>query len=122
MNWTHDFDRFQCDFGMPSIFTLSHEGEMHLDVKRTRDFYKYNPTWWTTPSNLKGEKNTQQHLIAIDQTTRIPQYLLLSTQSNCHHPQFELISCDDYDLAMEKLQFYRQKAFEEHRKRRESNR
>ena len=121
MNWTHDFDRLQCDFGMPSIFTLSHEGEIRLDVKRTRDFYKHNPNW-TAPEYTDGGKNSQQHLIAIDKTTKIPQYLLLSTQGNCHHPQFELIPCDSYDLAMEKLQFYKQKAFEEHQKRRESNR
>ena len=121
MNWTHDFDRLQCEFGMPSLFTLSHEGEICLDVKRTRDFYKHNPNW-VNSSNIEGKKNRQQHLIAIDQTTRIPQYILLSTQAKCQHPQFELIVCDNYDVAMQKIQFYKEKAFEEHRKRRESNR
>ena len=108
MKWTHDFDRFHCDFGMPSIFTLSHEGEIRLDVKRTRDFYKHNPDWITP---LNTERNPQQHLIAIDQKTRIPQYILLSTKSSCYHPQFELIVCDDYNFAMQKLQFYKKKMF-----------
>ena len=123
MNWTHEFDRLQCDFGMPSLFTLSHEGEIRLDVKRTRDFYTHNPHWTEDISSRPPSpkhKNFQQHLIAVDHRTKIPQYILISTKKLCEHPQFELISCSDYVQAMQKLQQYKERAFEEHRKRRKS--
>ena len=118
MTWTHEYDRLHCAFGIPSVFTLTHEGEIHLDVKRTRDFYKYNSHWIDKIHN-KSFTNSQQHLIAIDQNTKIPQYILLSTKDSCIHPQFQLVTCQNYAEAMKELQKYKQLAFEEHVKRME---
>ena len=113
--WTHEFDRIHALFGIPSIFTLTHEGELHLDVKRTRDFYKHNPHW-ISEEKIENQ-GVFQHLIAIDQTTKIPQYLLVSTTHSCSHPQFQIFVCHTFTEAMEQLQKYKTLAFEEHRKR-----
>ena len=59
---------------------------------------------------------TAQHLIAIDRTTKIPQYLLVSTNLSCSHPQSEIIENKTYLEAMEQLQKYKTLAFEEHQK------
>ena len=117
ITWTHEYDRLHSIFGIPSVFTLTHEGELHLDVKRTRDFYKHNPHWI---EEQKIEKQgIFQHLIAIDDTTKIPQYLLVSTLRSCSHPQFQIIVCNTFSEAMEQLQKYKTVAFEEHLKRME---
>ena len=113
MIWTNEYDRLHYALGIPSVFTLTYEGEIHLDIKRTRDFYKHNPHWME-----KGNIHSiaGQHLIAIDQKTKIPQYLLLSTMLSCSHPQFEIVVCKTYLEAIEQLQKYKIRAFEEHHK------
>ena len=117
MIWTHEYDQLQCALGVPSVFTLTHEGEIHLDVKRTRDFYKYNPHWIEKieEQNIPQSKQ-EQHFIAIDQKTKIPQYLLISTKLSCSHPRFHMVICNTYSDAMEQLQKYKILAFEEHMK------
>ena len=113
MTWTHEYDRLHYISGIPSIFTLTYEGEIHLDVKRTRDFYKHNPHWMEK-ENIPSV--TGQHLIAIDRKTKIPQYLLVSTNLSCSHPQFDIVENKTYVEAMEQLQKYKTQAFEEHQK------
>ena len=42
MNWTHDFDRLQCDFGMPSILLYPMKGNTS-GCETNKRFYKHNP-------------------------------------------------------------------------------
>lgn len=120
MNWTSEFDEFQCDFGTPSVFSLTHEGEIQLDVKRTRDFYKHNEHW-ILKRRSPNQKNEIQHVIAIDNRTHIPQYLLISTQDSCDHPHFELIECTSYEQSQDVLLHYKERAFTFHEERKREN-
>ena len=122
MNWTSAFDEVQCHLGIPSVFTCNHEGELQLDVKRTRDFHKHNPHWLLSINkNVEQRhttKNVQQHLIAIDKATYIPQYIIVSTELYCEHPRFQFVSCLDFEQAQIALQQYKEDAFSQHKERR----
>ena len=69
------FDLIQAQSAVPAVFTLSHEGELGLDVPRTRDFHK-------EALNRLGEETQWtcewQHCVLVDNATSWPQYALVT--------------------------------------------
>ncbi len=109
------FDEFLATADVPAIFTLSHEGELRLDVERTRDFVRENPEALLEPQ--KGRH--WNHCVAVDQETKWPQYLLITGEELCQHSRFNVMRCLDYTSAISLLEEHRQALFKEHEAPRE---
>jgi hypothetical protein len=111
LKWMSTFDEYLATTGVSALFTLSHEGELRLDVERTRDFIRENPK-----CVLEQEEDVKwNHCIALDHETQWPQYLLITNDGLCQHPRFHVVCCPDYDSALSLLEEHRQVLFEKHR-------
>ena len=106
-----DFDRFQAQSAVPAVFTLSHEGELGLDVPRTRDFYK------EALNRLGGELQWTcewQHCVLVDNATRWPQYALVTGKELVGaHPRFCIEVLPSYQSACERVSELKRVVFEQ---------
>lgn len=111
MVFNGEFDLIQAQASVPAVFTLSHDGELGLDVPRTRDFYKEalmrfgkEPQW----------THEWQHCVLVDNATRWPQYALVTGKELVGiHPRFCIEVLPSYDIACDRVVALKRAIFEQ---------
>lgn len=102
------FDRALAQNGPAAIFTFSHEGELRVDVLRTRNFWQRCEA---EPSEIEW-----CHCVLIDKATGWPQYALLTSPALCiEHETTVVRRTDSFDDAMIQVESEKQKVFQSHR-------
>ena len=103
LEFNGSFDAAQAQGNVPGVFTLSHEGELGLDVPRTRDFYKH---YFARIGSQKTMEWTLvwQHCVLIDNATGWPQVALITAAELCGaHPRCELEKCESHQAALDRV-------------------
>ena len=103
MEFIDPFDFALAKEGVPSVFTLNHEGVLQLDLIRSRDFRR---------QNVGPYKKGWVHCVLIDRATNWPQYALLTSPNIANkHARADIYQFSSYDecleyVAAEKEQLY----------------
>ena len=71
VNFTDLFDQKLAENGPPGMFTFTHDGEIHFDLFRTRDWLRRFPVLKDT---IKWN-----HCVCIDIATQWPMYVLFTS-------------------------------------------
>ena len=95
MEFIDPFDLALAEEGVPSLFTLNHEGVLQLDLIRTRDFRRQN-----VGPYIKG----WVHCVLVDKATGWPQYALAtSPELVLRHERADIVPCSSYEKALEEV-------------------
>lgn len=81
------FDQHLAENGPAAIFTFSHEGELRVDVLRTRNFWQR----CATPPKTHG----LCHCVLVDIATGWPQYALLTSPELCIEHETTVVHLTD---------------------------
>jgi len=92
MLFTDPFDEELANTGPASLFTLSHDGELQIDVMRTRELRRQH----------QGPFPKEHcHCVLIDQATQWPQYALLTSPGLCApHERGSIVRYASYEEAL----------------------
>ena len=71
MQFTDPFDEAVAKFGPGSVFVLTYEGKLQLEVKKSRDLWRQH----LDVSEEERRKIAWQHCLVTDSETRWPYYL-----------------------------------------------
>ena len=77
------FDQAMAAGPVPGVFTLSYEGELGLDVPRTRDFIKECLSRLGKSMQDVVWTSRWQHCVLIDHATGWPQAVLITAEELC---------------------------------------
>ena len=93
MDFVDTFDQKMAEEGPPAVFTLNHEGELELDVVRSRDFCRQNPGPY---------KKGWVHCVLIDKSTGWAQYALLSSPDiSINHERASIIKFETFEQSIQ---------------------
>ena len=108
LEFSDSFDRALAQNGPAAIFTFSHEGELRVDVLRTRNFWQRCDS---APLEIEW-----CHCILIDKATGWPQYALLTSPALCiEHETTVVRRANSFDDAMNLVESEKQNVFQSHR-------
>ena len=100
MQFTDPFDEGVARHGPGAFFTLNHEGELQLEVQKSRDL-------WRQHLDASFEERTKiawQHCILTDTKTGWPYYALISSPVLCRHYRQANLECFlSYEEALQTL-------------------
>ena len=97
------FDAAQANGMIPGVFTFSHEGEIGLDVPRTRDFFKYHFER-ITATEFHSWNLRWNHCVLIDIATDWPRYALITADELCiAHPRCQIERYEQLTTAQERV-------------------
>ena len=89
------FDQRLAEEGPPAIFGLDADGELSLDLVRTREA-------WAEASGLVEHEPC--HCLIRDNATGWVQYVLITSPSLCrHHPRADIVIMQDQQMALKAL-------------------
>ncbi len=95
MRFTDPFDQALAEHGPAALFTLTHQGELQIDVMRTRELRRQN----SPPFPIE-----KCHCLVIDSATKWPQYALITSSKMCSNFERGVIQiCSSYDDAIKKV-------------------
>ncbi len=95
------FDRAMAQTGLPGVFTVDADGELRLDLGRTRDFWQHRGLGAVV---CGGEALEACHCLLRDKANGWTQYVLLTSPLLLGDlPRAELIRFDSQQEAMERL-------------------
>ena len=103
LSFVDPFDQQLAEEGPAALFTFTHQGELQVDVMRTRELRRQN----LGPFPLE-----QCHCIVIDSKTNWPQYALITSKRLClNYDRGTIQVYATFQVAMESLalaksQFY----------------
>jgi hypothetical protein len=103
MQFSDPFDQILAEQGPAAIFTLSYQGELQIDLMRTRDLRRQN----TPPFPIE-----YCHCLVIDSATKWPQYALITSSHLCRNFERGVIQvCSSFEEAIQmvsqaKQEFY----------------
>ena len=101
------FDQVLAQNGPAAIFTFSHEGELRVDVLRTRNFWQRCPE---EPTQIEW-----CHCVLIDKATGWPQYALLTSSALCiEHETTVVQRMSSFEAALDLVELNKQKVFQRH--------
>ena len=108
IGWNSPFDKFMAEEGPAAIFTLDHDGNLNMDVVRSRDFWQINQ-----PPFPRGDC----HCLLRDRQTGWPQYALITSPQLCvTHPRADIEIFADQDSALLAVAEAKQELFARSRK------
>lgn len=100
MQFTDPFDEAVAYQGPGAIFILNHEGELQLEVQKSRDL-------WRQHLDVSMEERVKihwQHCVITDSKTGWSYYALISSSILCRHYRQGTIDCfSSYDEALQVL-------------------
>lgn len=103
MEFVDSFDKSLAQEGPPAVFTLNHEGELELDLVRSRDFCRQNPGPYT-----KG----WVHCVLIDKHTQWAQYALLSSPDIAiRHERASITQFESFDQCLQYVKEKREELY-----------
>ena len=101
MQFTDPFDEGIARHGPGALFTLNYEGELQLEVLKSRDLWRQH----LDVSFEERAKIDWQHCIITDVKTRWPYYALISSPILCRHYRQANIECfSSYEEALRILE------------------
>ena len=108
LDFSDEFDRVLAHNGPAALFTFSHEGELRVDVLRTRNFWQRCDV---VPTAIEW-----CHCVLIDKATGWPQYALLTSPALCiTHETTVVLRASSFDDALAQVEAEKQKVFQRHR-------
>ena len=104
MVFTDPFDEELATSGPAAVFTLTHEGELQLNLFRSRELRRQNHPPF--PLSLC-------HCVLVDQATRWPQYALITSPALCvRHERAIITKCASYEEALQMVDDVKQKYYQ----------
>ena len=99
IKFTDPFDAKLAKMGPPALFTQTHEGDLQLDLFRTRD--------WRRRFLSEDEQEVETsfcHCVCIDTATQWPLYVLVTSESMvASDDRTKTIQCASMDDALSKV-------------------
>lgn len=110
MKFTDPFDEAVAMIGPGSVFVLTYEGELQLEVKKSRDL------WRQHLDAAEEERRTiaWQHCLVTDFETKWPYYLLITSAVLCRHYRQASIECfPSFEETLQELKKRRELFYQE---------
>ena len=100
MRFTDPFDESVAISGPGSVFVLTYEGELQLEVKKSRDLWRQH----LDVSEEERRTIAWQHCLVTDSETRWPYYVLITSPVLCRHYRQGSIECfSSFEEALQEL-------------------